>query len=593
MVDSRPTNQAVGYRCGTHLMLLGSCRNRKRQNEVCGGESKSRNVQAVRWLIVLAICSVTTFGEAFAEVVRVRNEADVVFLNGRFYTVDESQPWADAVAIQDGKFVGVGTQSEVEAYVGNSTTVIDLEEKFVLPGMHDAHTHIELNGSKWTSWCNVSESATPQQFISTLKGCAARKGPDEWLVAAAYSPDMFPERQATRNFLDKHFPERPIYIVEHSWHHGIANSRALEIAGIDDLTPDPTAGRIVRDEHGRATGELIENAVWLVKQHIPPTDPEVLQRLVKWVISAHSRFGVTSVQDAGTTMDVLKALHVLDAEEGLPLHVAAHLVWGQPGLGDASREELDRLVEDRARFSSQRVGTDFVKLIVDGSPMPPHSNHADLDPVAGTIPEDRLLLALKDLNSAVARFDRQGIKVKMHCVGTGAARAALDAIEFARNKNGDSGIAHEVAHSVWYADADLRRVAEVGAVAEMSPAIWHHGWPGMEDAFPFAQLLKTGALVTAGTDWVILPDPNLLPALEGMVTRQGHEIPLEDAVRILTINGALSVGKADMFGSIEVGKSADMAILDRNLFEIPQEEIGAVHVLMTVFEGRIVYPMPD
>jgi hypothetical protein len=517
----------------------------------------------------------------------------MVFLNGLFYTVNESQPWVDAVAIRDGKYIAVGTQDDVEAYVASSTTVVDLDEKFVLPGMHDAHTHIELNGAKWTRWCNVSESTTRQQFITTLKKCERKKGSEEWLVGATYSPDMFPEGQATRNFLDKHFPERPVYVVEHSWHHGIANSRALEIAGIDDLTPDPTAGTIVRDEHGRATGELIENAVWLVKQHIPPVDAEALRRLVKWVIAAHSRYGVTSVQDAGTTAHVLKALYALDTDEGLPLHVAAHLVWGQPGLGDASREELDRLVQDRARFSSQRVDTDFVKLIVDGSPMPPHSNHADLDPVTGTIPEDRLLLDSKDLNRAVARFDRQGIKVKMHCVGTGAARAALDAIEFARKENGDSGIAHEVAHSVWYSDVDLPRVAELGAVAEMSPAIWHHGWPGMEGAFPFPKLLDTGALVTAGTDWVILPDPNLLPALEGMVTRQGHEISLESGIRILTLNGALSMGKADVFGSIEVGKSADMAILDRNLFEIPASEIGEARVLMTVFEGKSVYSAED
>ncbi|MEJ8567021.1 amidohydrolase [Elongatibacter sediminis] len=528
-------------------------------------------------------------GSALAEGSTETAQAEIAFVNGHFYTVDESRPWVEAVAVADGKFIAVGATADVKGFVGPSTEVIDLHGQFVMPGLHDAHTHIELNGSKWTYWCNVSQSETPAQFVAALQDCASRKKPDEWLLAATYSPVMFPEEQVTRDYLDRYFPDRPVFIVEHSWHHGLGNSKALEIAEIDDLTPDPPAGTIVRDEHGRATGELVENAVWLLKRRIPPPDPVALRKLIKWVLASHGRYGVTSVQDAGTTKQVLEELQALDREEGLPLRVAAHLVWGQPALGEATREDLDRLVMDRAEYASEWVDTDFVKLVIDGSPMPPHSNHADLDPETGLVPEERLLLAPDVLNRTVARFDRLGIKVKMHCVGTGAARAALDAIEYTRAENGNSGIGHEIAHSVWYSEADLPRVAALGAVAEMSPAIWHHGWPGMEEAFPFPRLLESGALLTAGTDWVILPNPNLLPALEGMLTRQGHEIPLETGIRILTINGARSVGKEDVFGSIEVGKQADMAVLDQNLFEIPAERIGESLVLMTVFAGEIVY----
>ena len=182
-----------------------------------------------------------------------------------------------------------------------------------------------------------------------------------------------------------------------------------------------------------------------------------------------------------------------------------------------------------------------------------------------------------------------GIKVKLHCVGTAAARVALDAIEAARKTNGESGLYHEVAHSVWYSDKDLPRVAQLNAVAEMSPAIWHHGWPGMEDAFAFRELDKNGTLITAGTDWVILPDPNLIPALEGMLTRDSHSIDLETGIEILTLNGAKSIGKEHIFGSIEVGKSADLIVLDRNLFDIPVDEISEARVLMTIFEGELVF----
>jgi len=127
------------------------------------------------------------------------------------------------------------------------------------------------------------------------------------------------------------------------------------------------------------------------------------------------------------------------------------------------------------------------------------------------------------------------------------------------------------------------------SVAEMSPAIWHHGWPGMEDAFEFQELDNNGTLITAGTDWVILPNPNLIPALEGMLTRERHSIDLESGIEILTINGAKSIGKEESFGSIEVGKSADMVVLDRNLFQIPVDQISEAQVVMTIFEGKPVF----
>ena len=257
--------------------------------------------------------------------------------------------------------------------------------------------------------------------------------------------------------------------------------------------------------------------------------------------------------------------------------------------GEAPLEEIDKLIENRSQYASGHIDPDFVKILVDGSPMLPHANHVDLDPVTDEIPHDKLLISPDRLNTALIRFDKMGIKVKLHCVGTAAARVALDAIEAARKTNGESGLYHEVAHSVWYSDKDLPRVAQLNAVAEMSPAIWHHGWPGMEDAFAFRELDKNGTLITAGTDWVILPDPNLIPALEGMLTRDSHSIDLETGIEILTLNGAKSIGKEHIFGSIEVGKSADLIVLDRNLFDIPVDEISEARVLMTIFEGELVF----
>ena len=517
------------------------------------------------------------------------NQADVVYINGAIYTVNQRQKWVDSIAIKDGKFTVVGTRNDVDKVIGDKTDIVDLQGKMVLPGIHDAHSHIELVGKQWKYWCYIPADATPELFISMLEDCAAEQLPDEWLLASVYAPGMFPDGKIDRSYLDRFFPDRAVYIVEQSWHHGMGNTRALEIAGIDDSTPDPVEGRIVRDENGRATGELIEKAAWLVKQHIPATPPETFREVIKWVVGMHNKYGVTSVQDAETTGHAIKEMKALDEAEGLTIRVATHIVWDHPAAGEAPTEEINRLIENRSQYASRNIDPDFVKILVDGSPMLPHANHVDLDPVTDEIPDDKLLISPDRLNAALIRFDKMGIKVKMHCVGTAAARVALDAIEAARKTNGESGLYHEVAHSVWYSDKDLPRVAQLNAVAEMSPAIWHHGWPGMEDAFAFRELDKNGTLITAGTDWVILPDPNLIPALEGMLTRDSHSIDLETGIEILTLNGAKSIGKEHIFGSLEVGKSADMVVLDRNLFDIPVDEISEARVLMTIFEGEVVF----
>ena len=255
--------------------------------------------------------------------------------------------------------------------IGDKTDIVDLQGKMVLPGIHDAHSHIELVGKQWKYWCYIPADATPELFISMLEDCAAEQLPDEWLLASVYAPGMFPDGKIDRSYLDRFFPDRAVYIVEQSWHHGMGNTRALEIAGIDDNTPDPVEGRIVRDANGRATGELIEKAAWLVKQHIPATPPENFREAIKWVVGMHNKYGVTSVQDAESTGHAIKEMKALDEAEGLTIRVATHIVWDHPAAGEAPLEEIDKLIENRSQYASRHIDPDFVKILVDGSPMLP------------------------------------------------------------------------------------------------------------------------------------------------------------------------------------------------------------------------------
>jgi predicted amidohydrolase YtcJ len=308
-----------------------------------------------------------------------------------------------------------------------------------------------------------------------------------------------------------------------------------------------------------------------------------------------SRYGITSAQEASATREALVAIKDLDRGGEWPVGTAAHLVWKNPDFGNAAPADLEKLIAARGNYATPHLKVDFVKIIVDGSPLQPHATDAQLDE-RGKVPLEKLLETPTQLNAAVERFDRMGIKTKLHVTGTGSARVALDAIEAARKAKPDSPVRHEVAHSVRFAPADLPRIARLHAVAELSPAIWQIKGALTENlagAFQFKSLLDSGALITAGTDWVILPNPNLFPALGGMVDHGAESIDLASAVRALTINGARSVGWEKQSGSIEAGKWADMIVLDRNLFEIAPAAIGETRVLKTIFEGRVVYEHHD
>ncbi len=519
--------------------------------------------------------------------------ADTVYINGEIYTVNAQRSWENAVAISDDKFVGVGTQDEMQQYIGDSTQVIDLNGAMVLPGLHDAHGHLLLGGLQFTSSCLLTEGISIDAIIVELNVCAEGKDPHAWLVAGAFWAAQFPHGKPDKSALDEAFPETPVYLHEGSVHHALVNSKALEIAGLDPYTAAPFGGSLPTNQEGELTGELLESATWLVSQHIPPTSAKTNLQALNWAIKQYNKHGITSVQEASANQSALEALR--DAEEAstLNLQVAAHLILESPKFGQLPSEQLEQLFEERKQYESSHLAVDFVKMWIDGSPTPPYFTEAGFDLDAKQPLYDKILIPPERLSSILIRMDNLGVKVKMHVAGAGATHLALNAIAVAREVSPQSNIRHETGHSNLIIPDDFDRYLNLHVVAEMSPAIWHIfgatlGSPP-QPAWQFRTILESGALMTTGSDWPVTPEPNFFPAIQGMLEHGAESIDLVSAIDTLTINGAISLGWDDKAGSIEVGKIANMIVLDRNIFDVPVQDIGKTRVLTTIFEGEVVY----
>jgi predicted amidohydrolase YtcJ len=519
--------------------------------------------------------------------------ADSVYLNGRIYTANDEQKWAEAVVIKDGAFVFVGDNATARQHIGAQTEQVDLGGKMVMPGIHDAHSHMLWGGLNRLFECRLPLGATIDKLIVKLKECQKGQAESEWLIAGSIWSEQLPSERFHKSLLDKAFPNTPVYIAEGSQHNAFLNSKALQVAGINKQTAKPAGGEIIKDAAGELTGELVETATVLASKDFESApEPQRLEAL-QWASRLFSKFGITSTQEASGNEIVLRTFNMIDEKKGLNQLVAAHIIWGSPKFAFTSNEVMENLVKNRKQFASEHVKVDFVKMWIDGTPTPPYFTEVAIDPETEVVDPKNLLIPAPALTDYLIHLDALGVKVKMHVAGAGAAHVALDAVAATRKANPDSKIIHELGHTGLLIPSDFPRMKALNVAGDMSPSIWHlygatMGNPPLP-AWQFKTLQENGVLMTMGTDWPVTDDPNFFPALQGLLDRGYESLDLDNGLKMMTINGAVSLGWQERQGSIEAGKIANMIVLDRNLFDIPQTEIGATIVLKTLFEGRVVH----
>ena len=542
----------------------------------------------------------------------ITQPADRVFTNGSVYTVDPDRSWAEAVAIRDGIIVSVGGDDTVSSYVGEDTVVTDLEGRLLLPGFHDSHVHL-LIGIATDKECDLLRVHTLEGVAQALDQCTKLEGfgEDRWVIGSGWTEWLWPQTYPHKEDLDARFPDRPVFLLSSYGHSAWVNSQALELAGIDNETQDPVDGVIERDpETGDAVGTLRDGAMMLVMDVMPEMTMEHRMHSVRAAIAEAHRFGITAIIEPGIDAQMIEPIVGLADTGQLKLRTRISLspiAW-HPGSFD---DGIYNFLEQRDLWRRPNLDVDSVKIYMDG--VIESGTGALLEPYqSGGFGLGPRFYSQEQVNEYITRFDSMGLQVHVHAVGDAGIRMALDGFEAALNTNGEFGNRHQIVHLQLIDQADAPRFGELGVSATFQP-LWAYPEPSVEDfavpllgeerayrMYSIGSVHRSGGRIVGGSDFFVT-DLNPLHAIEVAVTRQdpysndgpalneSERVDLPTMIEAYTINGAYMMELENQQGSIEVGKRADLIVLDRNLFEIPAYEINQAQILLTVFDGEVVY----
>jgi predicted amidohydrolase YtcJ len=478
----------------------------------------------------------------------------------------------------------------------------------VVPGFQDAHVH-PISAGIEANACNLNGLEDVDAYIAAIKKYADAHPDEPWITGGGWSMAAFgPGALARRELIDAVVSDRPVFLYSQDGHTTWANSKALEIAGITNETPDPPDGRIDRDpKTGAAVGSLQEGASSLVAAKIPPVSDAQRADGLRYAVKYLNALGITAVQDASVNEEDLGTYRNLDDGGELSLHVVGSIWWER----DKGLEQIEDIKRLRAEFTKGHIDARTVKIMQDG--VMENYTAAMLEPYL--VPDKTKGIPMVEpekLKEAVTKLDAEGFQVHFHAIGDAAIRQSLDAVEAARTANGDLGHRHHISHLELIDRADIPRFKALGVIANFQP-LWAMnddyvteltipfiGPERAQNLYPIASVAKSGGMLAFGSDWSV-SSPNPFEQMETAVTRlealggttepllPDEAISLAEALDAFTINAAYVNRLEKDAGSIEVGKRADLAVLDRNLFDTAPAELSDTRVLVTLFEGKAVH----
>ncbi|HXG39238.1 MAG TPA: amidohydrolase [Bacteroidota bacterium] len=544
-----------------------------------------------------------------------QDTATLVLRNGKIITVDDRQPQAQAIAVRGDKILAVGSNAEIERYLGRATQVIDLQGKLAIPGFIEGHGHFTGIGAAKMN-LDLMKVKSWDEIVAMVGEAAKKAKPGEWILGRGWHQekwDKVPQPNVegfpTHESLDKVSPNNPVLLTHASGHAGFANGKALELAGITSKTPDPPGGEILKDAKGNPTGLLRETAQGLVRRALAEAQskltPEerlaVARKEIELAAQECLSKGVTSFQDAGSsfaTVDLLKTM-VDEGKLGVRLWVMV-------------RESVDRLEANLAKYrmvnyGDSRLTVRAIKRSIDGALGPRGAwllePYSDLPSSTGlnTTPVDEI--------KTVAQLALQhGYQLCVHAIGDRANRETLNIFEEAFKKSPDKkDLRWRVEHAQHLHPADIPRFGKLGVIASMQGIHCTSDAPYVtarlgakraeEGAYVWQKLMKTGALIVNGTDAPV-EDVSPIECFYASVSRKlkdgsvfypDQRMTREEALKSYTINAAYGAFEENIKGSLTPGKLADIVVLSKDIMTIPEDEIPSTEVLYTIVGGKVAY----
>jgi predicted amidohydrolase YtcJ len=533
--------------------------------------------------------------------------ADLVFINGLVYTVNERQAVAEAIAVKNERILWVGSNQDSRAYVGRKTRVIDLHGNTVLPGLTDSHYHLSEVGERELI-LNLEGTTSLEEFLSKVREQASRAREGEWIVGRGWietlwQPPVFP----TWKDLDTVAPRNPVCLTRADGHAVVVNSAALRISGIQPATPDPFGGEIMKDPRsGQPTGMLLDSAMALVRQHIPGQESEDPEKSLLLGDQRSIQMGWTEIHNAGGSYSEVDHMKRLCSQGRLKLRIYDAV----SGPGD----DAQRLLREGGLIGAfeGRFTLRTIKVYLDGALG--SKGAALLEPYADHNGTGLLTVNLEELKPMLAEALRQGIQVETHAIGDRANRLILDL--YAKAFNSVPPSHRKVPEPRWRVEHaqvvhpdDIPRFFKLGVIPSMQPshaisdlhfAPTRLGMKRLEGAYAWHSFLESGSIIAGGSDAPVeRGDPIIefyaavarkdLKGFSGEGWHPEQAVSREEALKMFTLWAAYAAFEENSRGSIEPGKLADLTVLSADIMKIPKTDIPKTHCTMTVIGGEIVY----
>jgi len=542
------------------------------------------------------------------------DKADLVFTNAKIYTVDDANPWAEAVAVRDGDIVYVGDAAGVEAYIDDETAVHDVAGQLVLPGFIDSHVH-PITGGAYATALSLDTFGTVDEWVVAIADYAAANPDAPVIFGYGFLASTFGPVGPTRQLIDAVVPDRPVLIMDEGFHAAWANTATLQLLGITQDTPDPVPGfsYYKRDANGDATGYLLEGTAGMAMTQLDVITEDVVVEGTGIIIDIMNSYGVTAAFDAGAVnyQDIVSdVLARLAANGDLTLRlVGSYRPGGPEDVADAVATTLQWGRELKGDYYDYRV----LKIMDDGTVEGrTAAMFEDYQGEPGNSGET--VYTQQEMTEMVVGAARNNVDVHIHALGERAIHESLNAIETARATAPDSTSRYAICHIQVITDQDLPRFAELGVVAQSTPLWAAYDIYGEQfvsaDQFNrywrFRSLEESGARLAFGSDFPAsgAGTLGLSPVVQIEIghtrqdpgdpdapvqPRESERLDIASLVRGFTLDAAYQMHMEDEIGSIEVGKKADLVVLDQDIFEVDPYTIHQTRVLMTVMDGGIVY----